>query len=85
MITAIAQTVTLFCLIVVLSAALSWLWARWRGSSAEQVATRIAITFGVFALAAGYVWLDLGPGLDGRLDHRDRPLVGAHARQPMDV
>jgi hypothetical protein len=85
MITAIAQTVTLFCMIVLVAAALAWLWARGRGSSAEPVATRIAITFAVFALAAGYIWLELGPDLDGRFAHRDRPLVAEPGPQPVDV
>jgi hypothetical protein len=85
MITAIAQTLTLFCTVVVVLAATTWV-ATLRRHTPRQVAHRIAVTFGVFAVAAGYVWLDLGPDVDARLAQRgDRPLLGAPDLRPVDV
>ena len=84
MISAIAQTLTLFCTLVVVLAAASWVLTL-RRHTPRQVAHRIAVTFGVFALAAGYVWLDLGPDLEARLAAHDRPPLADPARPPADV
>jgi hypothetical protein len=82
MITAIAQTLTLFCTVVVVLAAATWV-STLKRHTPRQAAHRIAVTFGVFALAAGYVWLDLGPDLDARLAQHDQPLLGDP--KPVDV
>ena len=82
MITTIAQTLSLFCTVVVVLAAASWVLTL-RHHTPRQVAHRIAVTFGVFAVAAGYVWLDLGPDLDARLARYDQPLLGE--AKPVDV
>jgi hypothetical protein len=82
MITTIAQTLTLFCTVVVVLAAASWVLTL-RYHTPRQVAHRIAVTFGVFAVAAGYVWLDVGPDLDARLARHDQPLLGE--AKPVDV
>jgi hypothetical protein len=82
MITAIAQTLTLFCTVVVVLAAATWV-ATLKRHTPRQAAHRIAVTFGVFALAAGYVWFDLGPDLDARLAQHDQPLLGDP--KPVDV
>jgi predicted acyltransferase len=84
MITTIAQTLTLFCTIVVVLAGATWV-ATLRRHTPRQVAHRIAVTFGVFAVAAGYVWLDVGPDLDERLARRDQPLLAQPDRGPVDV
>jgi len=39
----------------------------------------------VFGMAAGYVWLDLGPDLDARLAAHDRPPLAGPDRPPQDV
>jgi apolipoprotein N-acyltransferase len=82
MITTIAQTLTLFCTVVVVLAATAWI-ATLRRHTPRQAAHRIAVTFGVFGVAAGYVWLDVGPDIDARLAHHDRPLLGE--AKPVDV
>ena len=84
MITPIAQTLTLFCTVVVVLAAATWV-ATLRRHTPRQVAHRIAVTFGVFAVAAGYVWLAVGPDLDARLAQRDRPLLAQPVPGPFDV
>jgi apolipoprotein N-acyltransferase len=84
MIAAIAQTLTLFCTVVVVLAATIWVLTL-RRHTPRQVAHRIAVTFGVFAVAGGYVWLDLGPDLDARLAAHDRPLLADPVRPPVDV
>jgi hypothetical protein len=63
MMTAIAQMLTLFCTVVVVLAAATWVLTLSRHTP-RQVAYRIAGTFGAFRVAAGYVWLDLGPDLE---------------------
>ena len=82
MITTIAQTLTLFCTIVVVLAGATWVLTL-RHHTPREVAQRIALTFGVFAVAAGYVWLDLGPNLDARLARYDQPLLAEP--RPVDV
>jgi hypothetical protein len=84
MITTIAQTLTLFCTVVVVLAATTWI-ATLKRHTPRQVAHRIAVTFGVFAVAAGYVWLDLGPGLDARTARQDRPLLAAPDPRPVEA
>ena len=84
MISTIAQTLTLFCTVVVVLAAATWI-VTLRRHTPRQVAHRIAVTFGVFAVAAGYVWLDVGPDLDARLAHHDRPLLANPDPRPIDV
>jgi hypothetical protein len=74
MTTTIAQTLTLFSAAVMLLAAAAWTLLR-RRAEARRVAQRIGVTFAVFGLAAGYVWLELGPDLDHRLLTRERPLL----------
>jgi hypothetical protein len=51
----------------------------------RQVAYRIAVTFGVFGVAAGYVWLDLGSDLDAAPAAHDRPPLAAPDRTAGDV
>ena len=82
MITAIAQTLTLFCTVIVVVAAATWA-ATLNRHTPRQVAHRIAITFAVFAVAGGYVWLALGPEIDGRLATSFAPLLGDP--KPIDV
>ena len=84
MITTIAQTLTLFCTVVVVLAATTWVLTL-RRHTPRQVAHRIAVTFAVFAVAAGYVWLDIGPDLDARLARHDQPLLAGPDPQPIDV
>ena len=83
MITAVAQTLTLFCTVIMVAAASGWLLARARWINGAQAAQRIAVLFAVFAVASGYVWLDLGPDLDARLAQHDQPLFGDP--KPVDV
>jgi drug/metabolite transporter (DMT)-like permease len=84
MIATIAQTLTLFCTLVVVLAAATWVLTL-RRHTPRQIAHRIAVTFGVFAVAAGYVWLDLGPDLDARLAAHDRAPLADPERPPQDV
>ena len=84
MTTTIAHTLTLFSTAVVLLAAVAWALLRGRGE-ARRAAQRIAVTFAVFALAAGYVWLEVGPNLDYRLQVQDRPLLGGSGPQEQEV
>jgi hypothetical protein len=84
MTTTIAYTLTCFSGNVVLLAALAWLLLP-RRREARRVAQRIAVTFGVFALAAGYVWLELGPDLDHRLQAHGRPLLPDQTVRELDV
>jgi hypothetical protein len=83
MITTIAQTLTLFCTVIVMAAASGWLLAYARGFRGAPAAQRIAVLFAVFALAAGYVWLDLGPEIDGRMATHFAPLLGEP--KPLDI
>jgi hypothetical protein len=56
-----------------------------RRGEARRVAQRIGVTFAVFAFAAGYVWLEVGPELDHRLRAQDRPLLARPGPQEQDV
>ena len=70
-----------FCL-VVCALALALRQVRRFNPTARRTATRIAVTFGVFALAAGYVWLEIGPHVDQRLTvQTDRPLISPPPQQ----
>ena len=84
MTTTIAYTLTSFSAAVVLLAAVSWLLLR-RCREARKAALRIGVTFGVFAVAAGYVWLEVGPNLDHRLEVRERPLLANPAPREVEV
>lgn len=84
MTTTIAHTLALFSTAVVLLAAVAWALLRRRGE-ARRAAQRIGVTFAVFALAAGYVWLEVGPDLDHRLQAQDRPLMGRSGLQEQEV
>jgi hypothetical protein len=84
MTTTIAYTLTVFSSAVVLLAALGWLLLR-RRREARRTAVRIGVTFAVFALAAGYVWLELGPDLDQQLQARGRPHLPDQAARELDV
>lgn len=84
MITTIAYTLTLFTTAVLLLGAVAWALLRRRGE-ARQAAQRITVTFAVFALATGYVWLEVGPDLDYRLQAWDQPLLARPAPQEQEV
>ena len=85
MITTVAQMLTLFCTVAVVVAATTWV-ATLRRHTPRQVAHRIAVAFGVLAVAAGYVWLDVGPELDERrLVRHDRPPVADPDPHPIEV
>ena len=58
-----------FCL-VVCALALALRQVRRFNPTARRTATRIAVTFGVFALAAGYVWLEIGGIMVGQDSRR---------------
>ena len=45
------------------------------GSELRRSAVGVAVMFAVFAVAAAYVWLALGPEIDHRLEVRDQPLM----------
>ena len=80
MTTTIAHTLALFSTAVALLAAVAFALLRRRGE-AQRVARRIGVTFAVFGLAAGYVWLEVGPDLDHRLQARDGPCWPSRARR----
>ena len=84
MLTQLAFTVLQFSLAVVAWALLIRVFCR-RGSEVGRAAVRVAVLFGVFAVAAGYVWLTLGPEIDHRLQVRDRPLLLKPAPFEMEV
>jgi hypothetical protein len=84
MTTVTAYLMTLFSGAVVLLAAIAWALLR-RRREARKVAFRIGVTFAVFALAAGYVWLEVGPALDHRLEARERPLLPRSPPPAQDV
>ena len=84
MITTIAYTLTLFTTAVLLLATVTWVLLRRRGE-ARRAAERITVTFAVFAFAAGYVWLEVGPDLDHRLQAWDQPLLARPAPQEQEV
>ena len=85
MITTIAYTLTLFSTAVLLLAIVAWGLLRRRRGEARQAAQRITVTFAVFALATGYVWLEVGPDLDYRLQAWDQPLLARPAPQEQEV
>ncbi len=74
MITQLALTILQFTGLVAALAILARLVSR-LGTEPRRAATRVAVMFGVFALAAGYVWLELGPEVDFRLRHHHDPLA----------
>ncbi len=84
MTTATAYLITLLASAVVLLAAAAWALLR-RRREARETAFRIGVTFAVFALAAGYVWLEVGPKLDHRLEARERPLLPRSPPPAQDV
>ena len=84
MITTIAYTLTLFTTAVLLLAVIAWALLRRRGE-ARQAALRITVTFAVFALATGYVWLEVAPDLDYQLQAWDQPLLARPAPKEQDV
>jgi len=55
------------------------------GLGVRRAANRIAVTFGVFALTAGYVWLELGPEVDRRLAAEANPTVIQPPPREQDV
>lgn len=65
--------------------ALAGLLVTRRGSPARRIAARILAASGVLALGAAYVWLELGPEVDHRLESRYRPLVDNPPPAEMDV
>ena len=84
MTTAIAYTLTLFSTAVLLLAVVALALLRRRGE-ARRAAQRITATFAVFAFAAGYVWLEVAPDLDHRLQVWDQPLLARPAPQEQEV
>ena len=48
-----------------------------------QVAHRIAITFGTFGVATGFLWRAVGP--DARPAQHDRPVLAAPDLRPADL
>jgi hypothetical protein len=74
MITHLAFVTLQFSATVVAFALVAFVLSR-RGSELRRAATRMAVVFGVFALAAGHVWLKLGPEIDYRFEVRDWPLL----------
>jgi hypothetical protein len=84
MTTAIAYSLTLFSTAVLLLATTGWALLR-RRDEARRAAQRITVTFAVFAIAAGYVWLEVGPDLDHRLQAWDQPLLARPAPQEQEV
>ncbi len=84
MITHTAFTILGFSVAVVACALLACVLTR-RGSGPRRAAVRLAVMFGVFALAAGYVWLELGPEIDHRLEVRDHPLLLRPMPDEMEV
>jgi hypothetical protein len=55
------------------------------GRGGRRTANRIAATFGVFALAAGYIWLEVGPAVDRRLAADHHPTVIPPPPREQDV
>jgi hypothetical protein len=55
------------------------------GRRARRAAHRIAVTFGVFALAAGYIWLEVGPAFDRRLAADQHPTILKPPPREQDV
>ena len=74
MVTQLALTLLQFSAVVTALAVLARLVSR-PGTEPRRAAARVAVLFGVVALAAGYVWLGLGPEVDLRLRHRHDPLA----------
>jgi len=74
MVTTIAYYLLLYCAGVLGGALALRLCAR-RRPRMRALTARIFAVFGIFALAAGYVWLDLGPKIDHRIAVHDQPLV----------
>ena len=66
LVTATAHAVFTFSAVICLTALAAILVCR-RRQSARRLAGRLVALFGIFACAAAYVWLDLGPTVDGRL------------------
>ena len=74
MITAAAFTAFGFSGTVLLLASLLFVLSfRWR--ALRRPATRMLVMFGIFALASGYIWLDLGPTTDLRLQASEHPHI----------
>lgn len=55
------------------------------GQGARRAANRIAVTFGVFALSAGYIWIEVGPEVDRRLAAESYPMVIQQPPREQDV
>jgi hypothetical protein len=55
------------------------------GLAVRRAANRIAVTFGVFALAAGYIWIEVGPEVDRRLAAESYPMVIQQPPHEQDV
>lgn len=66
--------------VLLLAAGLRLLGRRFRG-----LATRIAAVFGIFALAAAYVWVDLGPEIDHQLASHDQPLIVPQGPRQIEI
>jgi len=74
MVTTIAFYLLLYCASVFGGGLVLRLCARWRPKM-RPLAIRLIAVFGIFALGAGYVWLDLGPEIDQRIALQDQPLL----------
>jgi hypothetical protein len=72
MVTAIAFSVLCYSLVVGLAGLATWLLGL-RFAALRRAGARITLTFAVFAIAAGYVWLELGPHLDLEVRLRHEP------------
>jgi hypothetical protein len=74
MVTTIAFYLLTYCVGVLGGGVLLRLCAR-RRPRMRSLALRLIAVFGIFAVAAGYVWLDLGPQIDQRIALHDQPLL----------
>lgn len=79
MITTVAFYLLIYCAgVLLLAGGLRLLGRRFRGLTRRMVAV-----FGVFALTAAYVWIDLGPEVDHLIAHHQEqaPLLPPEPRQ----
>lgn len=74
MVTTIAFYLFLYCAGVLGGALVLRLCAR-RRAKLRSLTARLLAVFGIFAIAAGYVWIDLGPRIDHRIALQNQPLL----------
>lgn len=84
MVTTIAFHLLAYCIIVVSAAVVLRLCAR-RRPKLRSLAVRLITIFGIFAVAAAYVWLDLGPRLDHRIALQNQPLLLPRAPSSIEI